>query len=120
MPRFAGHAEEREASKRERLAEACERAVARRDPPRAAPEYDVTPQSEPRPADVIAAARSRGNGRVSVGGLVQQAGEAAFAALVRGRSDSQLERTVGSKTGLRVIFKVMEQSYVPERSGGFE
>ena len=35
MPQFAEQAgEAREAAKRERLAEACERALARRDPPR--------------------------------------------------------------------------------------
>src|SRR4051794_13788359 len=38
LPRFAGVADEREAAKRERLAAACERALARREPPRPAPE----------------------------------------------------------------------------------
>src|SRR3954452_18259361 len=66
LPRFAEQADAREAEKRERLTEACERAVARRDPPRPAPDYEVQPQSEPRPANVIAAAaRSNGNGRTS-------------------------------------------------------
>jgi alkanesulfonate monooxygenase SsuD/methylene tetrahydromethanopterin reductase-like flavin-dependent oxidoreductase (luciferase family)/putative sterol carrier protein len=120
MPRFAEGRDEREAAKRERLAEACERAVARRDPPRSAPEYEVQPLSEPRPANVIAAARSHRNGRPSLGGLMQQAGEAAFAALVRGRSDAQIERTIGSKAGLRLMFKTMERSYLPEKAGGFE
>jgi putative sterol carrier protein len=120
MPRFAGHAEEREAAKRERLAPAIERALERRDPPRPAPDYEVQPLSEPRPANAIAAARRGGNGRVSLGGLAQQAMETAFAALVRGRSDAQIERTVGSKAGLRILFKGMEQQYVPEKAGGFE
>jgi alkanesulfonate monooxygenase SsuD/methylene tetrahydromethanopterin reductase-like flavin-dependent oxidoreductase (luciferase family)/putative sterol carrier protein len=120
MPRFAERADAVEAEKRERLAQACERAVARRDPPRPAPDYDVQPLSEPRPANAIAAARSHRNGRASLGGLAQQAVEAAFAAFVRGRSDAQLERTVGSGPGLRTLFKAMEQSYLPEKSGGFE
>src|SRR3954453_18999716 len=93
MPRFAGRVDEQEARKRERLAEACERAVARRDPPRPAPDYSVEPLTEPRPANAIAAARSHGNGRASLGGIAQQAVETAFAAFVRGRSDVQLEKT---------------------------
>jgi putative sterol carrier protein len=120
MPRFAERADAVEAEKRERLAEACERAVARRAPPRPAPDYEVQPLSEPRPANAIAAAHSHRNGRASIGGLAQQAVEAAFAAFVRGRSDAQLERTVGSGPGLRVLFKAMEQAYLPEKSGGFE
>src|SRR3954470_6714244 len=51
MPRFAERADAVEAAKRERLADACERAVARRDPPRPAPDYEVQPLSEPRPAN---------------------------------------------------------------------
>src|SRR5215212_6088348 len=102
LPEYAERAEEREARKRERLAEACERALARREPPRPAPDYAVEPQSEPRPAQLIAAGRSNGNGRASLGGLAQQAVEAAFGAIVRGRSDSQLERTVGTNAGLRM------------------
>src|SRR5215218_1254640 len=44
MPRFAERADAVEAENRARLAAACERAVARRDPPRAAPDYEVQPQ----------------------------------------------------------------------------
>jgi alkanesulfonate monooxygenase SsuD/methylene tetrahydromethanopterin reductase-like flavin-dependent oxidoreductase (luciferase family)/putative sterol carrier protein len=120
MPHFAERADAVEQEKRERLAGACERALARRDPPRAAPDYEVQPQAEPRPAGAIAAARRGRDGRGSIGGLLQQAGEAAFAALVRGRSDSQLERTIGSSAGRRMMFKVLEQSYVPEKAAGFE
>jgi putative sterol carrier protein len=124
IPRFAERAEQLEAGKRERLAEACERALARREPPREAPaDYVISPQSEPRPATAMAAAaRRRGstNGRSGLSGLAQQTAEAALGAFVRGRSDAQLERTVGSGTGLRLLFKGMEQAYVPEKSGGFQ
>ncbi len=120
MPRFAQRADDVEAAKRARVAGACERALARRDPPRSAPDYEVQPMAEPRPANAIAAARSHGNGRGSLGGIAQQAIETAFAAFVRGRSDAQLERTVGSGPGLKTLFKAMEKQYVPERSGGFE
>ena len=39
---------------------------------------------------------------------------------MRGRSDAQIERTIGSKAGLRLLFKGMEQQYVPEKAAGFE
>src|SRR5919199_260258 len=80
MPRFAERADAVDAERRERLAAACERALARRDPPRPVPDYAVDPMSEPRPATAIAAARADGDGRPSFGGLAQQAVETAFAA----------------------------------------
>ena len=129
LPHFTKGREEAEARKREQLAEACERALARRAPARTAdPGYVITPQGEPRPAQVIAAARSAGangagNGRRTVrqivGAHLQHVGESAFSAFVRGRTDEQLERTVGSDRGLRLIFKGMERAFVPERANGF-
>ncbi len=50
---------------------------------------------------------------------LKEAGEAAFSRLVRGRSDAQLERTIGSAAGLRIVFKAMERAYLPERANGF-
>ena len=126
LPRFAERADAVEAEKRERLAEACERALARRDPPRTAPtDYVITPQSEPSPAGVMRAARrpARGGGADGAPGLaerVNKLGEAAFASFVRGRSDEQLERLVGSDQGLRVVLSGMARAFVPERSGGFQ
>jgi alkanesulfonate monooxygenase SsuD/methylene tetrahydromethanopterin reductase-like flavin-dependent oxidoreductase (luciferase family)/putative sterol carrier protein len=126
LPRFAERADAVEAERRERLAEACERALARREPPRTAPaDYVVTPQSEPTPANVMRAAR-RGSRRMAAsngGGLADQInklGESAFASLVRGRSDDQLERALGNDIALRVIFGGMERAFVPERAEGFE
>ncbi|MGH2979983.1 MAG: LLM class flavin-dependent oxidoreductase, partial [Solirubrobacterales bacterium] len=126
LPHFVDGREERETAKRERLAEAVERALARRPPPRAPdPDYVITPRGEPRPAQVIAAAhRAESNGaadgsRQWLRDRLQRAGESAFAAFVRGRSDMQLERTVGSNAGLRVIFKGMERAFMPERANGF-
>jgi alkanesulfonate monooxygenase SsuD/methylene tetrahydromethanopterin reductase-like flavin-dependent oxidoreductase (luciferase family)/putative sterol carrier protein len=126
LPHFVEGREEREAAKRKRLAPAVERALARRAPARA-PERDyvITPRGEPRPAQVIAAAhRAESNGAAAAGRhwlreRVQRAAESAFAAFVRGRSDAQLERTVGSNAGLRVIFKGMERAFVPEKANGF-
>jgi len=125
LPHFVDGREEREAAKRERLAPAVDRALARRPPPRAPdPGYVITPRGEPRPAQVIAAAhRADSNGangsRHWLRERLQRAGESAFAAFVRGRSDAQLERTVGSNAGLRVIFKGMEKAFVPAKANGF-
>jgi alkanesulfonate monooxygenase SsuD/methylene tetrahydromethanopterin reductase-like flavin-dependent oxidoreductase (luciferase family)/putative sterol carrier protein len=127
LPRFTDGREEAEAAKRERLAEACERALARRAPARTAdPGYVITPQGEPAPAQVISAARRAGaNGagrptfRAAAARRVQRAGESAFGMFVRGRSDEQLERVVGSDTGLRLLFKGMERAFVPEKANGF-
>jgi alkanesulfonate monooxygenase SsuD/methylene tetrahydromethanopterin reductase-like flavin-dependent oxidoreductase (luciferase family)/putative sterol carrier protein len=125
LPHFVDGREEREAAKRERLAPAAERALARRPPPRTPdPDYVITPRGEPRPAQVIAAAHRAGSngangGRYWLRGRLQRAGESAFAAFVRGRSDAQLERTVGSNAGLRLIFKGMERAFVPAKANGF-
>ena len=76
LPHFTEGREEREAAKRERLAEACERALARRAPARAAdPDYVITPQGEPRlrAGDRGGAPRGgerRGNGRRTAKELV--------------------------------------------------
>ncbi|HEX8744656.1 MAG TPA: LLM class flavin-dependent oxidoreductase [Thermoleophilaceae bacterium] len=126
LPRFAERADEAERAKRERLADACERALARREPPREPPpDYLITPQSEPTPADVMRAARRRPRAAAGAngGGLADQLnklGESAFASLVRGRSDDQLERALGNDVALRVVFGGMERAFVPERSDGFE
>ena len=126
IPEFAEHAERREAEKRERLAGACERALARREPPREAPpDYVITPQSEPTPAEAMRAARRPAPaGDVNGGGglteRLAKLGESAFASLVRGRSDEQLERALGNDTALRVVFGGMERAFMPARAEGFE
>jgi putative sterol carrier protein len=131
LPHFTDGREEREAAKRERLAEACERALARRAPARSAdPGYVITPRGEPAAAQVIAAARrAQSNGTAANGGRaglrgalekrLKEVGESAFAAFVRGRSDAQLERTLGSGPGLRMMFKGMERAFIPEKANGF-
>ena len=124
MPRFAERADERERVKSERLAPAVERALARREPARSAPVgYVVKPSFEPTPARSVAPARSPANDGVSRAGareLLARAGERGFGALVRGRSDEALHWMFDRGPGLAVIFKAMERSFVPERSGGFE
>ena len=131
LPQFAEGREEREAAKRERLAEACERALARRSPRAPAdPSYVITPQGEPAagagdrgraraPSNGARQRRPRGGLRATIERRLQEAGESAFAAFVRGRSDAQLERTFGSGPGMRIIFKGMERAFVPEKAERF-
>jgi alkanesulfonate monooxygenase SsuD/methylene tetrahydromethanopterin reductase-like flavin-dependent oxidoreductase (luciferase family) len=122
LPRFADRSEEREAGKRERFASAVEAALARRDPARRADAgYVVKPNGEPAPAHAIAAGRD-GAGRAALPsgrGLAERAGQAALAALVRGRSEAQLERLFGRGPALSVLFKGMERAFRADRSGGF-
>ena len=130
-PKFADGREKAEAAKREGLAEVCERALARRAPARTAdPTYVVTPQGEPTPAQVISAAhKAKLNGAVNgspasglrgtVARRLQSAGESAFAAFVRGRTDAQLARIFGNDRGMKLIFKGMEKAFVPEKSNNF-
>jgi putative sterol carrier protein len=126
LPGFAAQVDAREAEKRERLAGAIERANARREPPRQPPaDYVITPQSEPTPADVMRAAkRPAAAASAADGGSVAQRlgklGEAAFAAMVRGRSEEQLERALDNDVALRLVFGGMERAFVPERAEGFE
>ena len=126
LPRFAERAPERERAKGERLAGAVERALARRAPPRVAdPDYVVRPDGEPAPARADAAGRGRA-GTAPRSAARRRASwppgpaEAAFARLVRGRSDEQLHRLFDRGPGLAVIFKGMERAFVPERAHGFE
>ncbi len=107
LPHFADGREEREAAKRERLAQAV-RAGARA--------ARAAAHARPRLRDHAdrRAAAGAGDRRRAPGGVErrserrpalaqgagsQRAGESAFAAFVRGRSDAQLERTVGSNAG---------------------
>jgi len=131
VPKFAEGREEREAAKRERLAEACELALARRSPARELDrDYVITPSGEPAPAQLIAAARrAETNGAVNgrprnfrerLAGRFQAAGESAFAAFVAKRTDAQLDRIFGTGPGMKLIFKGMERAFVPEKANGFK
>jgi alkanesulfonate monooxygenase SsuD/methylene tetrahydromethanopterin reductase-like flavin-dependent oxidoreductase (luciferase family)/putative sterol carrier protein len=114
LPRFAGEAEAREAAKRERLAGAVEAALSRREPARVlGEEYVISPQDEPRPAYAEAADGSLGD-------RARAAVESAFTSFVHGRSDEQLDRFVGTGPGLRLIFKGMENAFVPHAARGFK
>jgi putative sterol carrier protein len=51
---------------------------------------------------------------------VERVAEQAFGAFVRGRSDEQLDKLMGSNAGLRIAFGGMERAFVPESAAGFE
>jgi alkanesulfonate monooxygenase SsuD/methylene tetrahydromethanopterin reductase-like flavin-dependent oxidoreductase (luciferase family)/putative sterol carrier protein len=145
LPRFAERADEVDAARLDRLAGAMEQALARRSPPRRAEaEYMIGPQAEPRaappPGDVRAAhgpvvMRQQDRPRTDLGWfvdvtgfertrarvttLLQQRGEASFASFIKKRTDAQLDRLMGTNTGLRVIFGGMERAFRPEKTQGF-
>jgi len=134
MPEFAPTADQREADKRERLAGPMQAALARRAPARSAdPSYVIEPlASGPAPAQTGAGAPGAGGGAAAGNGAsadgavpalaarLARHGEAAFNAFVARSDDAQLERTVGSGAGLRMIFSGMSRRFVPAKANGFE
>ena len=149
MPEFAADDPEIAASaqaKAARLAPSIEAALARREPPRTLErDYVVTPTGEPdvTPEGVGAGVASghlagRPGGRVGAGRgargregrdiaavtrdarkLVARRVEQAQRAIVGRMSDGQLERTVGSRLGMRLLIAGMERMYRPDKAGGF-
>jgi putative sterol carrier protein len=122
MPEFAGRRVAREARKQERLAGVIERALARREPPRVVdPDYRFGPTDSGGPSTVPRAA-SNGSvpARMALRRSLVRRGERAFKSYVTRSDDVRLERTVGSRQGLRVLFGLMAGAYDPERAAGFE
>jgi alkanesulfonate monooxygenase SsuD/methylene tetrahydromethanopterin reductase-like flavin-dependent oxidoreductase (luciferase family) len=126
MPEFAERADAADAAKRERTAAACERALARREPPRVAdPDYTVGPMDTGPSGNGAAPSGAGGSGEgpstlKRLGVELQKRGETAFASWVRRSDDRTLERTIGSDAGLRVIFTGMARRFRPDKAGGFE
>ncbi len=127
LPGFAERADEVDAARRERLAEACERALARRAPPREAPpDYVIAPAEEPRPAPaamsgpdaVPAGARVAAKVRAGAAGARKRVEARAMSALAA-MSDRRVERILLSGPGLRSVMKGMERSFVPAMAEGF-
>ncbi|MGH2730372.1 MAG: LLM class flavin-dependent oxidoreductase, partial [Actinomycetota bacterium] len=114
MPRFAEAADERDESKRQRLAEACERALARREPARGVEDtYVVTSEGEGSPARpmILVAGDAAESGEDSL--------EAAFLAELTNKTDAQLEDLADSGPVLQVIFDNMADRFEPEYARGF-
>ncbi|HEV7918006.1 MAG TPA: LLM class flavin-dependent oxidoreductase [Solirubrobacterales bacterium] len=137
MPHFRGEEFEQMArEKQERLAPAIEAALARRTPARKLDrEYVIMPQSEPNPVGPQRTATGASSAAGSVNG--KPAADAMEAALknlrkkilrrvdksqreiVARMSDDQLEKTIGSKLGVKLLFRGMERMYRPKRAGKF-
>jgi len=101
LPRFAGESEARDAAKRDRLAEACEKALARRPPARAPqPDYIITVRDE----------GPRGSGSRP---------ESPLAPFIRGKSDEELVAAFGTDDAVQMIFAGMQAAFVPARAEGF-
>ncbi len=128
MPRFTDGREQREAAKAERLAAAVERALARREPPRAlTTPYRIDEQAElasarrakapatapaPRQLALLAAERARQSAR--------EQGIRLLAWIVSDADDAQVERRFGSTVAQRAIFTGMTRSFDPDAAGGFQ
>jgi alkanesulfonate monooxygenase SsuD/methylene tetrahydromethanopterin reductase-like flavin-dependent oxidoreductase (luciferase family) len=125
MPEFTRDRDQREQAKRESLAPAVTRALARRGPKREAPPlYVINEQAE---LERAARARREGGLRRQLEGLAQEArrslqrgGQSALARFVRGASDDQLERRFGSDFAQRAIFTGMARQFEPKFAYGFE
>ena len=119
LPRFAEEADRKDEERKDRLSGACEQALLRRRPAREAdPTYTVTADGEPRPAPRLGYAS--GGGRPE--GLrerLRRRGQESFAAFLKGKSDEQLDRIVGSPFTLRMVFKGMERQFQPQHAAGF-
>jgi alkanesulfonate monooxygenase SsuD/methylene tetrahydromethanopterin reductase-like flavin-dependent oxidoreductase (luciferase family)/putative sterol carrier protein len=109
------------AAKAERLAPAIEAALARREPPRTLAEpYKFGVQGEPDapkeepPRSSKSTARSRSIRKDAF----KKVDKFQRAAVARA-SDAQLERTVGTKLGARMLFKSLEKMYKPSKAGKF-
>jgi alkanesulfonate monooxygenase SsuD/methylene tetrahydromethanopterin reductase-like flavin-dependent oxidoreductase (luciferase family)/putative sterol carrier protein len=110
LPRFKAEADERDRVRRKRLAEACERALARREPTGSmGDDYLVTPDGEPRAARVLGLAPRE-----------EPSPEEAFLQELRGKSDEELELLAEDVPVLRMIFERMAADFQPEHARGFE
>jgi alkanesulfonate monooxygenase SsuD/methylene tetrahydromethanopterin reductase-like flavin-dependent oxidoreductase (luciferase family) len=111
MPEFQRDRDERERAKAERLAPAIERALARREPARAAPAAYVIDEQ----ADL-----ARANRRPDLRTRARQVGVQLLGRVVRGASDEQLERRFGSDLAQRAVFAGMARQFDPKLAYGFE
>jgi alkanesulfonate monooxygenase SsuD/methylene tetrahydromethanopterin reductase-like flavin-dependent oxidoreductase (luciferase family) len=128
IPQFAAEREDKERAKAERLGEAIEAALARRDPPRQTPAgYRIDEAAElTRARRVRRARRASRPALAGAQGVVRAArrqarlrGRKALAGLVRGRSDAALEHRFGPAMQ-RALFTAMARSFRPKMAFGFE
>jgi alkanesulfonate monooxygenase SsuD/methylene tetrahydromethanopterin reductase-like flavin-dependent oxidoreductase (luciferase family) len=126
LPRFLEGRDEREAAKAQRLADAVQAALGRREPARtlsspyvideraelASARRRRRPTPSPRQLTMLALTRARRAARDRAVGLL--------ARLVQGASDAQVERRFGSALSQRAMFSSMARSFDPDAAGGFQ
>jgi alkanesulfonate monooxygenase SsuD/methylene tetrahydromethanopterin reductase-like flavin-dependent oxidoreductase (luciferase family)/putative sterol carrier protein len=140
MPEFAQRQGARDEAKRERLGEAPQRALARR-PPHQTPASDYTfraddggtpapapaptpaaaesPPATPAPGATAPPAPSLAERTAALRRAAEAQGERALHSFVARANDRRLERTIGSRLGLKLVFAAMARQFVPERAAGF-
>ncbi|WP_187369414.1 LLM class flavin-dependent oxidoreductase [Baekduia soli] len=122
LPGFAA-APERDAARRARRDEAVARALMRRPSPRKADRGAVFGARDGAAAAQTHAAAPAGWTRrprvVALRAAAQDRAEQGLRAFVAGAGDERLERTIGSRAGLRAVFAAMARRFVPEQAGGF-
>jgi alkanesulfonate monooxygenase SsuD/methylene tetrahydromethanopterin reductase-like flavin-dependent oxidoreductase (luciferase family) len=118
LPHFADRVEEIEEAKASRLAPHVSEALARRPAPRTAPaDYVITVTGEPAEAPPW---RQGGAGAPqTLAGLLRHGGQVVSIAAMRRASPQLLERTLGSNTGLRMVFNAMARRFNPESALGW-
>jgi alkanesulfonate monooxygenase SsuD/methylene tetrahydromethanopterin reductase-like flavin-dependent oxidoreductase (luciferase family) len=144
LPAYAETADAEDAARRERLAEATSRAVARRARARTAPaDYEVTAQGEPAPAPAtrrydegslgFVDGRRRGltmaslvditgfeRRRAVVAARAKERSQKAFVEFLKGKTPDQLDRIVGNPLVLGLIFRGMAESFDASKAAGLE
>jgi alkanesulfonate monooxygenase SsuD/methylene tetrahydromethanopterin reductase-like flavin-dependent oxidoreductase (luciferase family)/putative sterol carrier protein len=112
LPRFAEQADRKDSERRERMAEARERALLRRAPARHMDgDYVIAAQSE-----------GMGTGPQSEGALpLERPGkDDVFLGMVRNRTDIELDAIFSAGPGLAMIFRGMQEVFRPERAQDFQ
>jgi alkanesulfonate monooxygenase SsuD/methylene tetrahydromethanopterin reductase-like flavin-dependent oxidoreductase (luciferase family)/putative sterol carrier protein len=112
LPRFAEHADRKDSERRERLAEAREKALLRRAPARWLDgDYVIAAQAEGLRTEVP----------VDASTSLDRPGrdEIVFLGMIRNRTDQELDAIFSAGPGLEMIFRGMEKAFLPERTQGF-
>jgi hypothetical protein len=118
LPHFADRVEEVEEAKEARLATFVSAALARRSTPRTAPaDYVVTVAGEP--AEAPAWRQGGTSAPQTLAGLARHAVQVVVSSSMRGANPKLLERTLGSDTGLRMVFNAMARRFNPESALGW-
>jgi alkanesulfonate monooxygenase SsuD/methylene tetrahydromethanopterin reductase-like flavin-dependent oxidoreductase (luciferase family)/putative sterol carrier protein len=126
LPEFAPRADAADAARDAELAGASKAALLRRAPPRVADDRHTIAATASGPPARGGSGAGADNGRgfprprvAALQRLAQEGGEQAFQTFVRRSGDQRLERTAGSRRGLKVVFGAMAHAYEPDQAHGF-